>query len=40
MADPHVKHEPVGLAEGGQRLDAEPNTVDHWCEDGRGPYRL
>jgi hypothetical protein len=37
MADPHAKHEPVGLAEVGQRLDAEPNTVAHWCEHGLLP---
>lgn len=37
MADPHSKHEPIGLPEIGKRLDAQPDTVDRWRRFGLLP---
>jgi hypothetical protein len=37
MADPHVKHEPVGLFEIGKRLDVKQGTLDRWCQFGLLP---
>jgi hypothetical protein len=37
MADQHTKHEPVGLAEMGERLGAERDTLDLWRHRGLLP---
>jgi hypothetical protein len=31
MADQHIKDEPVGLTEIGDRLNAKPDTLERWC---------
>jgi hypothetical protein len=37
MADPHAKHEPIGLAEVGERLDASRDALAYWLDSGLLP---
>jgi hypothetical protein len=37
MADPHAKHEPIGLAEIGERLDASRDALAYWLDGGLLP---